>query len=367
MSDDSDDSNAGPSPSGPRLSKDERKNLLAQLEASTGRAGSPDQLVDRAREALALGNHSHARRILQHLQINAPHLPDLDLFHKQLMSSEQDAKRRANLKRAQDMLTQAIQQRKKMLAQMALETLKEIAPNHPQLGEYEIWVRDLDQEVALQHRMDTIVTTSREALQAGDVAKAREQLEALRSLDPWSQATDDLAEEIANAERGAVARSDIDQLKQKILDAVAARDAGAAQLGLEQLGSMDVPKITLDTLAKRIRDLRQVLQDESEASSMETRFSEAMADGDFSHAREVAREFGRRFPENPHGTELFNRVAEVEAVERRKASIQQGIEQVERFIAAGDKAQAAMALRVVRTMGPDDAKAADLEAQIQAM
>lgn len=363
----SEDIPADSTSAGPRLSKEERKNLLTQLEASTSRSESPDLLLARATEALGQGNHNQARRILQNLEASSPYFPGLDRFREQLMSAEQDAKRRSNLKRAEDMLTQAIQQRKKTLAQMALETLKEIAPSHPQLAEYAIWIRDLDQEVALLQRVDTIVRTGRDALQSGDVEKAREQLEALRSLDPWSQATDDLADEIAAAERGAEARSGIFNLKQLIQDSIDSRDAGAAQMGLEQLGSMDVPKITLDTLAKRIRDLRQTLQDESEASSLEKRFSQSLAAGDYSQAREVAREYGRRFPSGPHGTELFNRVAEVEAGVRRKASIQQGIGQVEQFIAVGDKAQAEMALRVIRGMGPDAAKVAELEAKIRAM
>lgn len=363
----SDDFPADPAQAGPRLSKDERKNLLAQLEASTARAESPDQMLARAQESLAQGNFAQARRIHQSLESSAPYLPGLDTLREQLMSAENDAKRRANLKRAEDMLTQAIQQRKKTLALMALETLKEIAPAHPQLGEYEIWVRDLDQEVALQQRIDALVRSGREALQASDVEKAKEHFEALRSLDPWSQATDDLADEINEAERGAEARSGIFNLKQLIQDSIDARDAAAAQMGLEQLGSMDVPKITVDTFAKRIRDLRQTLQDESEASSLEKRFSLALSSGDYSQAREVAREFGRRFPGNPHGTELFNRVAEVEAGERRKASIQQGLQQVERFLAAGDKAQAEMALRVVRGMAQDDPQIAALEAKIRAM
>lgn len=363
----SDDFPADPTSAGPKLSKEERKNLLAQLEASTSRSESPDQLLARAREAMAQGNHSQARRIVQNLESSTPYLPGLDTFREQLMSAEQDAKRSTNLKRAEDMLTQAIQQRKKTLAQMALETLKEIAPSHSQLGEYEIWVRDLDQEVALQQRIDAMVHAGRGALQAGDVETAREQLEALRSLDPWNQATDDLADEIDEAERGAEARSGIFNLKQLIQDAIDSRDAASAQIGLERLGSMDVPKITVDTYSKRLRDLRQTLQDESEASSLEKRFSQAMAAGDYSQAREVAREFGRRFPNNPHGTELFNRVAEVEAGERRKASIQQGIQQVERSIAAGDKAQAEMALRVVRGMAKDDPQIAALEAKVRAL
>lgn len=363
----SDDFPADASSAGPKLSKEERKNLLVQLEASTSRSDTPDQLLERARESLAEGNHSQARRIAQNLASNAPYLPGLDTFREQLMSAEQDAKRRANLKRAEDMLTQAIQQRKKTLAQMALDTLKEIAPSHPQISEYEIWVRDLDQEVALQQRIDAMVHAGRGALQAGDVDTAQEQLEALRSLDPWNQATDDLADEIAEAERGAEARSGIFNLKQLIQDAIDSRDAASAQMALEQLGSMDVPKVTVDTLSKRIGNLRQTLADESEASSLEKRFSQAMAAGNYSQAREIAREFGRRFPNNPHGTELFNRVAEIEAGERRKASIQQGIQQVESFLAAGDKAQAEMALRVVRGMAKDDPQIAALEAKIRAL
>ncbi|MDA8016219.1 MAG: hypothetical protein MPN21_02125 [Thermoanaerobaculia bacterium] len=363
----SDDFPAGSGSAGPRLSKEERENLLTQLEASAGHSESPDRQLARARECLAQGNHGQAQRLLKNLEVNAPYLQGLELLRKQLMSAEQDAKRQANLKRAEDMLTQAIQERKKTLAQMALDTLREIAPSHPQLAEYEIWIRDLDQEVALQQRVDSLVTTGREALQSGDVDKAREQLEALRSLDPWSQATDDLAEEIEEAERGAEARSGIFNLKHLIQDALDARDAGAAQMALEKLGAMDVPKITLDTYAKRIQDLRQTLQDESEASSLEKRFAQALDAGRYSQAREVARELGRRFPDDPHSTELFNRVAEVEAGERRKASIQQGILQVERFIAAGDRGQAEMALRVVRGMGPDAVSIAQLEAKIRMM
>lgn len=269
------------------------------------------------------------------------------------------------VKQAETMLTNAIQKRQKSLAQMALETLGEIAPEHPRMQEYEIWVRDLDQEVALQQRVDSIVGEARAALQKDDVEAAREQLRALRKLDPWNEATDRLAEEIDEAEHGAEVSAGIGRVKESIDEALENEDLQAARAGLETLNGTDVPKITVDTYRRRVDELARQLQDRSDARELEARYQDRVDAHDWQGAREVAREYGRRFPDDDHGTELFNRVAELEAGERREASVRQGIAQVEQFVAAGDKAMAETALRVVKNMGSDAGKVAELEAKIR--
>jgi hypothetical protein len=81
----------------------------------------------------------------------------------------------------------------------------------------------------------------------------------------------------------------------------------------------------------------------------------------------MARHFGQRFREDPRSTAMFNRVGELEAGLRRQQSIQQGIASVEQFIAQGRKAEAELALKVLRNMLDDPQRIAALEARIQSL
>jgi len=149
---------APPAPSEPasrsRLSKEERRELLARIERESSRTESPERVLQRAEQALQDGNGTLAERLVGQLEQTSPNLLGLGHLRQRLAAVGQREKMRANVRKAEEMLLRYIEQRKKTAAELALQTLREIAPDHPRLAEYAIWVRDLDQEAAQQRQLD---------------------------------------------------------------------------------------------------------------------------------------------------------------------------------------------------------------------
>ena len=84
-------------------------------------------------------------------------------------------------------------------------------------------------------------------------------------------------------------------------------------------------------------------------------------------ARDVARRYGERFPHDPRGAELFNRVNHLEASQRREQAKEQGIVTLEQFIAQGRKHEAELALKLLRGMSIEPARLAALEEKVKVL
>lgn len=354
-------------PDGIRLSKDERKNLLAEIEKMSSRAETPEQQLQRAQQALQAGQVQQARRIYETLLETAPHVAGINYLRAQLENHEKEKKLQVNLQTTEEMLLRYIQQRKKQLAQLALETLIELVPQHPKLPDYKLWVRDLDQEVLLQGRINNILAAGRAALAAGNVPEARKQLDALQKLDPVSPAVAELAAAVEAHQKEREASVGIDRYKREVEEAIARRNVDAARNALAHLGALDVPKITLDFYQKRLSELQQRLLDEAESSALGAEFERLVAARDWSSARDVARRYGDRFPQDPRGAELFNRVNQLEAGQRREQAKEQGIATLEQFIAQGRKHEAELALKLLRGMSIEPARLAALEEKVKVL
>lgn len=271
------------------------------------------------------------------------------------------------LRKAEEMLVRYIQERKKPLAQLALETLTEIAPNHPRRQEYAIWVADLDQELALQGRIDEQLAAGRLALRKGELDAAVRHLEALRKVDPDAQATITLAHEIEAAEQSEASSADIGRLKELLQGQLDSGQLDAAEASLEKLARQAVPKLTIDFYRKRLAEARALARDQAEAQAFENDLQARLAHRDWQAARDVAHRFGERFPDRPGAAEMFSRIAELESAERRQLSIRQGIATVEQFLAQGNRVQAELALKLLRGLHPDPAEIADLEQRLAAL
>ncbi|MEL7059540.1 MAG: hypothetical protein AAGN46_05895 [Acidobacteriota bacterium] len=350
----------------PRLSKEERKRLLQQLEQSWS-GSSPEAELQRVQQAIRSGELDQAKRLIVRLEGSAQRVTGLDLVQQQLAEAQRAKKYRENVRAAEDMLTRYIQQRKKQLADFALDALRELSPQHPRLDEYAGWVRDLDQEVALQQRLDTLLLEGRSALQQGDPAAARAQLDALRALDPHGSAVEQFQAEVEAEEAGAQAGASIRRLKDQIDEHIQERRLEDALAELENLRGLGVPKITIDQYLKRIHDAQRQQRDDQDAAELDRRFDAAVTAGDWPGARDVAQLWGRRFPNHGRAVELMNRAGHLEAQARRRESTRQGVETLERLIADGSKAQAELALKLLRPSLEGTDKLAELEARVRAL
>ncbi|MEM8998321.1 MAG: hypothetical protein AAGF23_26290, partial [Acidobacteriota bacterium] len=222
----------------------------------------------------------------------------------------------------------------------------------------------LDREVALHSRIDELLAAGRSALQNGDLDGARRQLEALQKLDPMGSQAETFGAELDAAERGQEASAGIGRLKSEIDDALGAGDIPRAQQALAELQTTDIPRITIQTYARRIEEASRRLRDTSEANELIERFDRHLEAREWQAAREAAQFFGQRFRDDPRSTRMFNRVAELEAADRRRQSIQQGLASCEQYIALGRKLEAQLALKLLRSMNLDAERIQQLEARI---
>lgn len=354
------------SPDRDKLSKDDRRDLLAEIELSgSSSEPSPEQLLRRAQQALEERNLEPCHRILKHLQALAPELPGLAYLQDELAGADAQAKREANVRTAEEMLLGYIQQRKKALAQLALDTLIDLVPDHPRKEEYSFWVKDLDQELALQERIEKHLASGRDALKTGDLALAAKHAESLRKLDPEGSEAEQLIGELAFAQHDLDETADIERHKQRLEKLFAAGDLATAAREIEHLSHLALPKITLDFLRQRLAARRAELEAASEAKAFEERFRRCLAVRDWHAARELAESFRERFPTSPRAAEMFSQITSLEAAERREQSRREGISTVERFIAAGKRGEAELALQVLRGLSVEATVFADLERRVR--
>ncbi|MEO1083038.1 MAG: hypothetical protein AAFY88_02220, partial [Acidobacteriota bacterium] len=85
-------------PPGIRLSKDERKQLLADLERDASRREPPERLLQRALAAAQAGQLDVARRLTLQLDQSAPEVAGLDYLKEQLDAAERQHKHSERLR-----------------------------------------------------------------------------------------------------------------------------------------------------------------------------------------------------------------------------------------------------------------------------
>ncbi len=273
---------------------------------------------------------------------------------------------RSNIEKAEDMLLRYIEERRKLPAQLALETLRDVAPEHPRLAEYSLWVQELDQELLAQKKLEDELAAGHQALQNGDLEAARRHLAALQSLDADAAATRTLVAEIGQVEWGLTEDADIESIQRRFEELLAAGRTDEAEKEIERLAEHEVTKVTLDRLRRRLVEARGEQIERRELEIYEAHFTEYLRSGHFQAARDVAQDVDLRFPRHPRGGEMFTEVARQEAAARRRDSIQEGINSLERFLDEGRLAEARIAIKFLRGKVDDDILT-KYEAQMEAL
>lgn len=324
----------------------------------------PEAILRRAFTALHEQDVERTRLLLGHLEVTAPELAGIPDLRQQLSAFEDRSRRDTGIRATEEMLLGYIQKRKKALAHLALDTLLELAPDHPRRAEYEIWINDLDQEVVLQDRIQQHLEEGRAALQMGHMDEAANHVEALKRLAPDSPATLGLAEELAQTRRDHTESEDIDRLKKGLTRALESGELDTAHQIIHRLSQLDVPKITLDFLRQGLAARQDELRQRAEMEQFDEIFNQRLQSHDWVGAREVADMFSERFPNSEHAAEMYDRVNALDAADRREQSKQQGIAALERFIEAGQRREAELALQVLRNLDVDPQLLAALEKRV---
>lgn len=347
------------------LSRVERLELLAQIERAGKRAQEGSQVLSRAELALGAGRVAEARQLAVELEAANPRAAGLEALKRKLaeIAAQEDRERRAA--EAEAVLAGYLQKRQLPLARLALETLLELAPEHPKRTNYEGALAALGREAEGGKRVEKLLATGRKALAERDLRAARRELEALAKADP--KRAEAFRAEIVQAERAERRGADADERRRRFEEHLAARRVAEAEGELAALALLDLPRVTLDSLEARLAEVRATAEEGEKAAEFERRYRVVLDHEDWFGAREVALEFERAYPRNPRPAEMFAEVAHLESQEQRRRAVEQGVAQVETFIAKGEARNAELALKVLVQMDPENRHRRRLERQVRGL
>jgi hypothetical protein len=78
-------------------------------------------------------------------------------------------------------------------------------------------------------------------------------------------------------------------------------------------------------------------------------------------------EFERELPDSPRPAHLYAEVSRLEEVQRKQQGVEQGLRQLERFLAERKAAEAETTLRILTQMAPDLPQLAQLAERVRAL
>lgn len=273
----------------------------------------------------------------------------------------------AKVAEAERLLETYLREHKQSLAQFALDTLLELAPLHPRRADYESWVALLGEEARELVRARAAFEEGRQAIRRGDLKTARKQVEAVAKIDPSHRLAETLEGEIALAEKQLASDEKMGRQRQRLEELLENRRLNEAERELERLSAGGLAKVSVESYRLRISDIAALAEREAKSQEFERRFRERVQAKDWLGAREIVLDLERAVPEYPRTAQLFNEVSRYEEVHRRQQGIDQGVRQLESFLAAGKRAEAELALRILLQMEPEHPRRSEFETKISAL
>jgi serine/threonine protein kinase len=348
------------------LSREERLELLAQIERAGKRTQESAGDVAKVEAALAAGRLDEAQTLIGRIEATNPRASGLTRLKERLAEAQgADVKRR--VAEAEQVLAGYIQKKQLQLARLALDTLLELEPGHPRKAEYRNAVDGIGREKEHEKRFDAALAAGREAIARRDFKTANRELEALLKSDPTGERAGAFHVELEAAERAARRESELDGHLRRLETLIAERKVEEAEKELGQLAGLEVTRLTLDLYRERLDGVRSRIEQERHEVTYEGRYRKAVQARDWFTAREVAVELERAAPASPRAAAMFAEVERLDAEDRRRKSIEQGVRQVETFLGQRDLAKAELALKILLQMDPGNPHRQRLERQVQAL
>lgn len=273
----------------------------------------------------------------------------------------------ASITEAEALVERYLKERKTILAGLALETLIELKPDHPRRNDFEEWVRLIRDEEQQRERAERAVEAGRAALERGDLKAARRQLEVAAKNDPSGELADELMAEIEETEEVETHTQEFSVYSATFEEALAKGELDEAERIYEKLSDIEVAKVTLTLYRNRLDAARSRERDRELVAAFEQRIAERLAEKDWKGAREVVHELSEALPESPLPAELLADVDQREQDDSRRRSVVYGAQQVEEFLATGDRDGASLALRILRQMDPENPNWERLEARLESL
>jgi len=402
------------------LSRAERIDLLAQIERAAKRVSESSLDLARAEGAIAAGKLDEARRLVAQIEAANPRSAGLDRIKERLAVTTAAARpavpaappvgsapppapsmppaktaaappvpapaapfpprpaaatppvdattadQRQRTAEAEKALRRYLERKQLPLARLALETLLELTPQHPNRADYESWVKLLADEVEQDRRAEIALAAARAAIVRRDFAKARQELDLVRRNDLSGERAEALEREIEEVEQGLRQGADFERHKQRLDELLAARKLAEAEREIEQLAGLGLSNFTLDSYRERLREARLATDQERQAAPIEKRYREVLQARDWFAAREAAMEMESIAPASPRAAAMYGEVERLESIHKHQQAAEQGVRQVDAFLEKGDLRNAELALRILLSIDPENRHRKRLERQLRA-
>ena len=335
-----------------QLSRQERDELLEQINRASARITKARELRSKIDEALAFGNTDHARRLFTELEAVDAKAQGLEALKQRLVPAP-DPVAEDRLREAEAMFRQYLDRHQLPLARLALETILDLAPNHPQRVRFQAQLEGLSGSVDRDQLAEKFVVDARAALSRGDLAAAEKGLAAASRVGPLSTAAAALETELAEAKRETEMTDLLGVRKRRIEEALASGRLRDAELEIEGLAAAGASRVTLDLCRAQLAEAERHRAMAGELKEFESRFTHALADSNWMAAREVAHDMERALEGHPRAAEMFAEAEALRQREERRHALEGGERQLETLLAQGRTDQAELALKVLLKMEPN--------------
>lgn len=396
------------------LSKAERDELLAQIDRAAKRKSETTQILRRVEGLIEKGELEKARELVRKVESSAPRARGLDRVRRLLREAgaagskeparepaaasaaaapaiervateegvaeqgaapdEQqnsappvEAPSKERIRELEQMIHAYIRKRQLQLAELAVETLLDLQPLHTKRADYEQWITMLRDELEQDRRAGEILEAGREALREGDFKTARKRLAELRKQDRSGELEPRFREELETAERHDRQTSDLEKHRDRFEEALEKGRLSAAAEEVQQLADLGASRVTLDLLRGRLDEARSAAQTGQRLEGLEKRYAERLEAEDWSGARQVVQALSRAAPDGSRPAEMVAEISRLEGEARRRQAVEQGTEQVEQLLEAGQADQAELALQVLLRLDPQHKRRKHFEKRIRTL
>jgi serine/threonine protein kinase len=346
------------------LSREERLDLLAQIE----RAGkkSPASSTPGPVRSAAPSTPPPGAAIVALIPIpasvplstvSAASVPQLPLAPSPEV--------RQRVAETEKVLNKYIQNKQLPLARLALETLLELAPSHPNRGDYENWVNLLGSELEQDKRADVSIAAARAAVGRRDFRTARTELTSVTRNDLSGRRSEALTEEIDRAERDQKAGVEEEDRRKRLSQFLDQRKPVEAEQELNELARLGLPRVTLDAYRERLDEVKNAAEHDRLLAPLEKRYRDHLQMRNWFAARDVALELERNLPASPRAAVMYGEVERLEMIHKKQQAVEEAVVQIDSFIDKGDLRQGELAFRILLQLDPENRHRKRFEKQLK--
>ena len=347
------------------LTREERADLLAQIERAGRKVQETQSDLSKAESALAGGRLDEARDLIARIEAVNPRTAGLDSVKDRLAEAQRQLDFQKRVGEAEQVLKSYLHRKQIPLARLALETLLELQPEHPGRAEFEGRIAHLADETERDKRAAEALSHGRQALARRDFRAARRELDVLSRNDPGGERTALFRAEVEDAEQEGRQAGKADESRRRLEYLLSKNLLDEAEQEYTQLTRVETTRVTLDFYRERLETARRDADLHRRTAPFESRYQKALAARDWFAAREVAQELGAEVPDSPRSAVMFSEVERLETIHRKQQAVEQGVRQVETFIGQGDAPRAELALKILLQMDPENHHRRRLEREIQ--